>query len=261
MQDLFSKMWGYRELLYVLVGRNLKIRYKGSFLGFFWSLLVPLFMILIYAFFLRVMRFPIDLPLLVTGIIVWQFLAMCLGDSLAAILGNANLVTKAAFPRILLPGSMVIANLVNFLLAGVVLAGYLLVVRADFGAVYLLPLLILTQFALCMGVASLLATANVFFRDTEHILSMVMLAWFFMSPIIYPMDLITGPESGLPMWAQHAYFANPMAGIISGYHMLLLSLPSPGMLRMLLSLAVAWLLFFIGIGVFQRFEGRFGDEL
>ena len=102
MLRLIKDLDAYRELLAILVSRNMKIRYKRSVLGFFWTLLNPLFMIVIYATLLSILMHVrpthVQLPRLVTGIIVWQFLAMCLGDSLYAILGNANLITKTAFP-------------------------------------------------------------------------------------------------------------------------------------------------------------------
>ncbi|HRV31789.1 MAG TPA: ABC transporter permease, partial [Kiritimatiellia bacterium] len=116
--DIFSR----RELVWILIERNLKIRYKSSFLGFFWSLLAPLSLIVVYSVFLGLIRFPMSLPVLVTSIIIWQFLAMCMGDALQSILGNANLVTKAAFPRVILPLSMVGANAINFLFSFAVLS-------------------------------------------------------------------------------------------------------------------------------------------
>jgi len=256
LKEVFQR----RELLLILVVRNLKIRYKNSALGFFWSLLSPLFLILIYAVFLRVMRFAWDLPVLVTGIIVWQFLALCLGDSLHAVVGNANLVTKASFPRIILPLAMTGANLVNFLLSFAVLCVYLVVVRVDAGAVLWLPLILLTQFALCFGVALIISCANVFFRDTEHILSVVMLAWFFLTPVIYPIEIVFESPS-LPWWTPIAYHLNPMTGIVTAYRAVLLSSPLPGSGLLPLSFCVAWAVPLVGFFLFQRLEGRFGDEL
>ncbi|MFC1452283.1 ABC transporter permease [Verrucomicrobiota bacterium] len=258
MLGFFRAMYGYRDLLITLVVRNLKIRYKNSALGFFWTLLGPVFMIAIYAVFLRVMRFPIYLPALVTGIIAWQFLATCMGDSLHAIVGNANLVTKSAFPRIALPLSMVVANLVNFLLSTVVLFGYLLVVRASFGALYCLPLVMICQFALCLGASLLLSCCNVFFRDTEHILSTIMLAWFFLTPVIYPIALVT---EAFPDWVHRLFFVNPMTGIMTWYRMVLLSAPSPGWDFILLSLLSAWLVLLVGLVVFRKVEPGIADEL
>jgi ABC-type polysaccharide/polyol phosphate export permease len=260
MLSLIKEIRARRELLQILVGRNLKIRYKNSSLGFFWSLLSPLFLIVIYAVFLNLIRIPIDLPVLVSGIIVWQFLAMCLGDSLYAIVGNANLVTKAAFPRIILPLAMVGSNLVNFLLSCIVLFVYLIVAGADFGVVLALPFLVVTQAALCLGVALIFSTANVFFRDTEHILSIVMLAWFFLTPIIYDPDrVLTSP--GFPGWVHVLFFANPMSGIVTAYRMILLSAQNPGTAHLCLSFAVAWAILCIGLMVFQKAQPRFGDEL
>lgn len=258
MISLFKDIISRRELLLMLAARNLKIRYKSSALGFFWSLLGPLFLIVLYAVFLGVLKIQMPLPVLVSGIIVWQFLAMSLGDSLGAIVGNANLVTKAAFPRIILPVSMVGANLVNFLLSCVVLAVYLCVCRVDVGALYWLPVALLSQLALCLGLALILSTSNVFFRDTEHILSVLLLAWFFMSPVIYDATWFMGR---FPEWVHGLFFANPMAGILTLYRAALLSAPVPAGWLIPRSLAMAWLLLAAGIVIFQRAQVRFGDEL
>jgi lipopolysaccharide transport system permease protein len=260
MLALFKDIAAHRELLAILVGRNLKIRYKNSALGFFWTLLGPVFLIVIYATFLGIMRFPLSLPTLVTGILVWQFLAMCLGDALHAIVGNANLVTKSAFPRMILPLAMVLANLINFLLSGVVLLLYLMVVRVTPGAWYWLPLVLLTQTALCLGVALILSCANVFFRDTEHILQVVMLAWFFLTPIIYPIAKVMERFPDTP-WLVTLYFANPMTGLISAYRAGLLSAAWPAAGHLALSCGVAWGILAAGLALFCRVEPRFGDEL
>ena len=254
-----------RELLLILVSRNLKIRYKHSTLGFFWSLLGPLFLILIYATFASILRFnqgrPGYLQFLVVGIVSWQFLVMCLNDSLYAIMGNANLVKRTAFPRAILPLAMVTANLVNFLLTGVVLFAYLLIVRADFGPLLLLPAVLATHVALCLGLALAMSTANVFFRDTEHILSVVTLAWFFLTPIFYPVGMQLEKLAALPGWVGNLVFLNPMTGLVCAYRAILISGETPPMALMGISFAVCWIVLLIGVVVFRRFEWRFGDEL
>lgn len=247
-----------RELVWILIERNLKIRYKSSVLGFFWSLLSPLFLIGIYSLFLGLLKFEIHLPTLVTAIIAWQFLGMCLGDALHSIVGNANLVTKSAFPRILLPFSMVGANAINFLFSFAVLTVYLLVVRADFGGVAWLPVIMLTQTALCLGMAMIVGTANVFFRDTEHVMSVVMLAWFFLSPVIYEPRMIM---DGFPRWVQVAFYVNPMSGILTAYRAALLAPPGVATWLLGLSFGVAWAVFLVGLLIFHAAEPRFGDEL
>jgi lipopolysaccharide transport system permease protein len=261
MTALLKSINERRELLQLLVIRNLKIRYKNTSLGFFWSLLSPLFLIVIYSVFLKLLKLQMPIPVLVTGIITWQFLAMCLGDSLNAIIGNSNLVTKTAFPRIILPLAMVKANLINFLLSFVVLFVYLLIAGVDIGPLYYLPIIMITQFALCLGVALLVSCSNVYFRDTEHMLSMVMLAWFFMSPAIYDLKFIWEKLATMPEWVQTLVFLNPMFGILNSYRVCLLSSFSPGIGYIAISFAVAWAVLFIGIAVFQKLEPGFGDEL
>ena len=259
MLALVKEIARFRELLGLLIVRNIKIRYKNSVLGFFWTLLAPVFMILIYATFLSVLKVKINLTELVTGIIAWQFFAMRLGDSLHAIVGNANLVTKTAFPRTILPLATVGANLVNFLLSSLVLVVFLIVMQASFGAVYWFPLVLVTQCALCLGLALILSCANVFFRDTEHILSVVLLAWFFMTPVIYPIDFVFDRFGAA--WFRILYFANPMTGIVTAYRMIFLSVESLGLPCLALSFGVSWLLLFIGIAVFTRHQSTFAEEL
>ncbi len=254
LKDIYQR----RELLYNLIVRNLKIRYKNSVLGFFWTLLGPIFLIIIYSVFLGFLKLPVPLPVLVTGIIAWQFLAMCLGDSQYAIIGNANLVTKTSFPRIILPLAMVKANMINFLLSFIVLLIYLGIVRVSFGAVYWLPVIMITHFALCLGVSLIVSCSNVYFRDTEHIMSIFMLAWFFVSPVIYPVEFILDK---LPEKLHLLAFCNPMIGILTSYRILLLSSPNPGLNYLVISFLSAWLILLIGIAVFQKYQAGFGDEL
>ncbi len=262
MLKIFKDLYSHRELILILVQRNIKIRYKNSVLGFLWTLLGPIFLICIYAFFLHLMKVQMPLPSLVTGIITWQFLAMCMGDSLYAIIGNANLVTKASFPRIILPASMVLANTVNFILSLVVLVIYLLIVNVTFGPLILLPVIVVTHLALCMGMALIISSLNVFFRDTEHVLGTVMLAWFFLSPVIYEAAYamphaveLLGPN------ACYLLFLNPMTGILTSYRAVFISSDIAGIHLVGMSFAVSWLLFFIGVSFFQRAQHRFGDEL
>ena len=258
MLSLLRELSEYRELLQILVARNLTIRYKNSVLGFFWTLLGPLLLIATYALFLAILRFKINLPNLVTGLLAWQFHSMCLGDSLHVILGNSNLVTKTFFPRIILPLSTVAANLVNFLLSLAVLMVYLLWVQVDVGPLYLLPFVIATQFALCLGISLVLSAMNVFFRDTEHILSVVLLAWFFVTPIIYPLDMVTDNYTPL---IHHLFFANPLAGLITAYRNVFLTEDLIPFSMLIAPFALSWAVLGCGVLFFQAVQARFGDEL
>lgn len=253
-----KELYKRRELIWILIQRNLKIRYKSSVLGVFWSMLGPLFLILIYSVFLGLIRVEIHLPTLVSGIIVWQFLAMCTGDALHSILGNANLVTKASFPRLILPISMVGANVVNFLFSFVVLMAYLFWAGPSFGSLFWLPAVALSQIALCLGLALMIGSVNVFFRDTEHVLSVVMLAWFFMSPVIYEPGMVM---ESFPEWVHWLFFVNPMSGVLTGYRIALLGSEPVSAELIGVSLAVCWLLLGTGLLVFRCADPRFGDEL
>ena len=262
MSNSLKDIWQRRELLWLLVVRNLKIRYKGSALGFLWSLVSPLCMIVIYAIFARILKFsagnPHYLQFLVTGLIVWQFLLLCLNDSLHAIVGHANLIKKTAFPRITLPVATVTANLVHFFLTLAVLFVFLALSGMHCRGLAALPAVILTQCALCLGAGLIIATAHVFFRDTQHILQIVTLAWFFLTPIFYTPDMQLGILP--PAW-HWAVFLNPMTGLTSAYRALLMSEPMPALDGIATSFGVAWAVLATGVWMFERLEKRFGDEL
>jgi lipopolysaccharide transport system permease protein len=275
MQGMIKDILTHRDLLWILVLRNIKIRYKDSALGFFWTLLGPVLLIVIYALFLGIIRFPIALPVLVTGIFVWQYLAMCLGDSTHAVIGNANLIKKAAFPRIVLPLAMALANLINFLLSLIVVIAYLIVyavmhhdptLLGNSSALLWLPLIVLTHVALCAGVSFMLSAVNVFFRDVQHVIGVLSMAWFFLTPVIYPVDMVTHlfERPGLlPSLALTGFFLNPMTGLLIAYREALIGvhLPAQAAGMLLPSLALSWLILLVGILVFQRVQKRFADEL
>lgn len=262
MIEFFREITSRKYLLWLMTKRNLNIRYKRSFLGFFWSLLSPLAMILIYAVFARILRFNLGKPdylqFLVVGLLVWQFLLMCLNDSLSSVVGNTNLVKKAAFPRIILPLSMTLANLINFMFTMMVLFVYLAFSRSDTRCLYALPLVVLTQWALCVGAALILSAMNVFFRDIEHILGIVTLAWFFLTPVFYPLEL---QLQAVPAVAHALLFLNPMTGIVCAYRFLLLSDPFPGWAGIAISALISWALMGMGLILFRHLQPRFADEL
>lgn len=262
MKTLLSSIWSRRELLLMLVARNLKIRYKGSVLGFFWSLLTPLCFILIYSAFARILKFSANQPgylqFLIVGIVSWQFFLSCMNDSLHSIVGNVSLIKKTAFPRIILPVSTVAANLVNFMLTVAVLLVYLLAIGMTPVHVGAFVPAVLTQTALCLGISLLAASSNVFFRDTEHIVGILSLAWFFLTPVFYPIELQLSHAPGGFAWMA---FLNPMTGVVCASRYAFLGTPLPGVQGMLLSSAVAWGTLVAGIAVFQAAQRQFAEEL
>jgi ABC-type polysaccharide/polyol phosphate export permease len=251
-----------------LVSRDLKSRYKGSILGFLWTVLTPLFMAMIYVFFLRLLARGVAMESIIVGVFSWQFTAQAVNSGLMAVSGNSNLVKKVYFPRFILPTASTFANLVNYLLSLVIqfiLVAILLSLKGEAmpWTVVLVPLLVLYHTLLCLGLAYLLSAVNVFFRDAQHLVGVLLSAWFFASPVMYDLDLpiIQTFARDNPLFV-NLYMLNPMAVINTGYRALILpgtSFPFHiftviGVLLPLVFTAVAY-------GVFQRMQRNFADLL
>ena len=224
MESRLHELLGRRELIRNLVLRQLKIRYKSSSLGFLWSLLNPLIMALVYwVVFSNIFGGGRGSWLgedghyaayLVSGLFAWNFFAGSISDSANAFVGNVSLVKKVYFPRIILPLSAVLTNLVNFLLSLVVVFILLFVWKRPLLhlSLVMLPLLMLIGFMLAAGLSFFLCCLNVLFRDVEHILQVILFAGFFLTPVIYPYSLVVKTHN------QHLlYFLNPMASLIVCY--------------------------------------------
>jgi ABC-type polysaccharide/polyol phosphate export permease len=259
-QPLLAELVARRELVWNFVARNLKQRYKGSALGFLWSLLHPLFLVLIYLVFIRLMRFPMRLPHLLVGVMAWQFLSLCAGDAAGVVLGHASLVKKTWFPRVILPLSAVLGNLVHFGLSLVVLAVALPLLGAPprFGWLHL-PWVIALQFLFCLGISLALSALNVFFRDVEHLVPIGLMSWFFVTPVIYSAEQVVGNPT-LPSWVAPVFFANPMAALLAWYRHAFLGDPLPPV-ALWPGLLGAVAVFVLGALLFSRLEPRFADEL
>lgn len=256
---------GYRQLLRNLVARDLKSRYRGSALGLLWTVLTPLFMALIYIFFLRLLGAPISLEAIVIGVFAWQFTVQSVQSGMNAITGNANLVKKIYFPRIIIPLSVTLSALINYLLmlaVQLVLVSVLLAVDGKHLAAGTLgiPLIIGYQLMFNFSLALLTAAAHVYFRDTQHFVGLFLSAWFFLSPVMYPlsmMDQLAGERS----WVRDVYMMNPLTLIITAYRSLQLGEAFPWSM----SAIIGWcwpVLLFIGAYIFyQRSQRYFADWL
>lgn len=259
VQLRLAEILRYRDLLWNLVARDLKVRYRNSVLGFCWSLLNPLLMTLVfYLVFKVLLRNPMDnFPVFILcGILPWNWCASSLVGAANSIVGNAHLIKRVYFPRELLPASVVVSNMMNFLLALPVVFLAMAVFHAPFTwLLIVLPVLVVIQLLLMLGLAFLLATVNVVFRDTEVILEVFLLAWFFLTPVFYRIEDLTAD------WSRMMYILNPMASIVSNYRLILyLGVPPAGdfLLRTgVTSLAVVVL----GYLVFARFSRSFGEEV
>lgn len=262
-------LWRYRNSLYHLTSRELKARYKNTMLGFFWSLLNPLGMMLVFTAVFTVFlpnNTIENYPLFVLcGILPWNFLSAGVLSSISSITSNANLVTKIYFPREVIPISTVLANLVNFLLSLLVLFAALLIFRSHFSPwIWLLPLVILLQTALILGLALILSTLNVFYRDTLMVMDVVMLAWFFLTPVVYPIQAL--PDSytlmGVTIDVQRlVYILNPMASIITTYRDLLYWGYRTDLDFFVRTAITALGVLSFGYWFFCKYSDRFGEEV
>jgi lipopolysaccharide transport system permease protein len=206
---------GHLELLRMLVIKDLKIRYKASALGLFWSLLNPLLLMIVYSvIFGAVLRNPRpEFPIFIlSGLLAWNFFGTALPLATIIVVANANLVKRTRFPISLLPISVVISGMINYLISLVLLFGLLVFYRHGLGpSIILLPVLIAAQLLFTAGLGLLLSGLNVFFRDIEHFLGIAMTVWFFATPIIYPRDALQGKAAGLIVQL------NPMTWLVGAY--------------------------------------------
>jgi ABC-type polysaccharide/polyol phosphate export permease len=250
--------WAYRELLRNLVLRDLRHKYKGSSLGFAWSLLHPLLMATVYTLAFRVIaRIQIEhFPLfLLSGLLPWMFFSAALSSASGSIVDNSPLVRKVSFPRLILPLSAVGSQFVQFLLMYTVIAPMLIIFGVGFSPVLLglIPLIAL-QAVFTVGLGLALATAYVYARDTRHLLDVALQVWFWVTPVVYSTALLPATVSRFIAW-------NPMAHFVSAYHSIIVDqqLPSAGSLAVLAaSAAGAWA---IGMLVFERHQRRFAERV
>lgn len=226
--NMLAEIITHRDLLANLVIRNLKSRYKDSVLGFLWSILTPLFMAGIYLLFLRILARGIPMEDILIGVFAWQYTTQCVFNGLTCITDNGNLIKKVAFPRIILPLATTLSNLVNFLLSLVVqfvLVAILLGVHGqhmNFIALAV-PVVIVFHVLFCFGIVLFLSCSNVYFRDLEHLVNVLMTAFFFISPVMYSVPLVQQIAASYGLtWLAELYMANPVAVIITAYRALIL---------------------------------------
>ena len=257
----------YRNLLWNLTARELKIRYRGSALGFFWSVLIPLFMALIYVFFLRMMAGRgVPLAEIVIGVFAWQFTVNSVQSGLGSIEGNANLVKKVKFPRIILPLSATLANLINYLLSLLVQIPIVVVLLMLKGQGvgpwwWLLPVVLALHFIFNLGLALLMAAVNVRFRDAQHLVGVGLSAWFFVSPVMYNLEFVRNllGNGGI---GNALYLLNPMAMLVTAYRAAALKgVDFPWTAATCGSMVICVVIFAAGYSMFQRAQKDFADYL
>ena len=250
-------LWAFRELLYFLTWRDVKVRYKQTTLGVAWAIIQPLLTMLIFTlFFGRLAGVPSDnipYPIFAyAGLLPWTFFANAISNSGNSLVGNANLITKVYFPRMIIPGAAVTAGLVDFAIAFVIL----ILLMIYYGVVVtwwvlMFPLMVLLTTLLALGVGMWLSALNVKYRDVRFVLPFLIQLWMFASPVIYP-------ASFLPAKLRWLMSLNPLTGIIEGYRSSLFGRPF-NWSALLVSATITLALLVYSSYAFRRMERSFAD--
>lgn len=255
-----DELWSYRELVYFLIWRDIKVRYKQTVLGTSWALIQPLFTMFLFSlFFGRLAKVPSDgipYPLFsFTALIPWMYFANSLGQASNSLVSNSSLIKKVYFPRLAVPVAKVLSALVDFFLGFIVLIGMMFFYGFHPTAriVWIVPLLLLTMVA-SLGSALWLSALNVRMRDVEQALPFLVQIWMYATPIAYPSSLLS------PKW-RALFGLNPMVGVVDGFRWALLGAnTSPGR-TFAISSVVAVLILVSGAYFFRRLEKTFADIL
>ncbi len=259
LSDL-KELWNYRELLYFLSWRDLKVRYKQTVIGILWSVLQPLITMVVFTFFFgKLAGMPSDgvpYPIFVyTGLLFWQFFSDALGETSNSLIANKAIVSKVYFPRLLLPVSGVITKFVDFLISAIILV-FLMIYYGyapNLGGLAILPLLLMLTFMAAIGLGLFLSAVNVKYRDVRYALPFFIQLLLFVTPVIYPAS-IAGAYSKL-------LALNPMMGVIQSARAALLGTTPVNWTLILTSFIAGLVLLAIGLVYFKKTERYFADVI
>lgn len=253
-------LWHYRELIFFLTWRDIKVRYKQTVLGIAWAVIQPVFTMLVFSvFFGRLAGMPSEgLPYPIfayCALLPWQLFAYALTESSNSLVANQNLITKVYFPRLIIPMSAVLAGLVDFMIAFAVLVGMMAYYRiVPTQAALFLPLLVLFTVSLAMGVGLWLSSLNVRYRDVRYAIPFLTQVWLFSTPIAYPSAII--PEQ----W-RALYGINPMSGIVEAFRWALLGTGKVPVALLAVSILMTVAILMSGLYYFRRMECTFADTV
>ena len=253
------ELWDYRELLYILMWRDIKVRYKQTVLGAAWAILQPLVAMLVFTFVLgKLAHVPSDgIPYPVfaySGLLLWQFFSRALTEASLSLVVNERVITKVYFPRLLVPSSVVLAGLMDFVIAFVLLLGLMALYGLGISwTVLLAPFFVLLAMAAALGVSFWLSALDVKYRDVRYTLPFLTQIWLFATPVVYPSSLV-------PEWLRPWYGLNPMVGVVEGFRWSLLGgVTAPNVAMICVSTAAVGVVLAGGILYFRAMEQTLAD--
>ena len=254
-------LWLYRELIYFMVWRDVKVKYKQTLLGMAWAVIQPVMTMLVFTFlFDRVAKLPSEgVPYPVfsfTALLPWGLFITALNQGARSLVAHNNMVTKIYFPRLILPMASVFAGLVDFAIASVILVGLMFYfqVTPAWNLLWTLPLFLLLALLTALGVALWLSAVNVKYRDVNQALPFLTQFWLFLTPVAYSASIVS------QKW-QILYALNPMAGVVNGFRWALLGVGNGPDLTLWVSVAVSVLIFVSGLFYFRSMEKTFADTI
>lgn len=253
-----ANLYQYRELLFELTIREIKQRYKQSVLGYAWVIINPLMQMLIMAFVFSKLLPVNDLGVpyhiyLYIGLLPWTLFIQSLLTSANALITNAGLIKKIYLPREIFIASTILAKIVDFFLASLVLIMFIFLnkISINFNFLWFLPIFLI-QTIFTYGLSLIIATFNLFYRDIQYVLNLITLVWMYLTPVIYPVELF-------PTQYRWIFQLNPMAVIINAYRQTILGGQSPNFTSLFIANIVSILLLFLGYRIFRKLEGLFAD--
>ncbi len=261
-------IFNFRQLLFYLAIRDLKIRYKYPLLGFLWMILVPLCMAIIFKIvFSAIIRIPIPgypfFIFLMTGVFPWSYLSVTLFSTTTSLVDNSNFIKKVYFPREVIPLSILISNFISFILMLVITLIFLIISKVEISKfIIFLPVVIFFQTIFMIGIILITSSLQVIYRDIKYLVEIILLFWFYLTPIFYPLTLVREVSSRF----FNLYMLNPLAGLITFYRITLLhnypdTLPQGLNLfyTMLYTFSICFLFFILGIVVFSKNDKKLSD--
>ncbi len=258
MFEKFKEIVRHRELLMSLVSKDLKIRYHGTIFGYLWSLLNPFLMMMVYTMvFAIIMRIQMDhyALFLISALLPWTFFANSLMVGTISIVSNSSFISKFYCPRELFPSAIICSNAVILMLSFVPFLLFLVYLKGTIGwSLILLPVVVVIHIVFTLGLVLMLSSLYVYYRDVQHLLDFLMLIWFYLTPVIYPLSMV--PEK-----FRFIFYFNPVVPILSLYRDVLYHLRFPGIGSLLVASGLALLSLLIGWKVFLKLEKGFIKEL